>query len=90
MDVFQAIPPSGSKTELKNVMFFPEQRGLTEFSEFLKSEKTEDGYMIEIQRSRSATELPARLKGVLLSRHAGGNSQKTIALRIDVPLLEYQ
>lgn len=88
--VLQAIPPSGSKIEFKKVMFFPEQRGLIDFSEFLKSEKTDSGYMIEIRRSRSATELPARLKGVLLPSHAGENSQKTIALRIDVPLLEYQ
>lgn len=80
-------PPSEFKSELKNITFFPEQGGITNYSGSQNLKRSQDGYILEVQRSKLSTRLPARLKGVLLSPEGWGNSREERALHIDVPLM---
>jgi len=82
----QATPPLSFKKELENITFFPEQEGIVNYSELQNLKKLKDGYIIEIQRSKSLTKLPAQLKGVLVSEEGLWNSEQEHALHIDVPL----
>jgi thiol:disulfide interchange protein DsbD len=82
----QAAPPLLFKKELKNITFFPEQEGVVNYSELQNLKKSKDGYIIEIQRSKLSTKLPARLKGVIFSEQGLGDSEQEHALHIDVPL----
>ena len=80
-------PPSEFKGELKNITFFPEQGGIINYSGSQNLKRSQDGYILEVQRSKLSTRLPARLKGVLLSPEGWGNSREERALHIDVPLM---
>lgn len=79
--------PSEFKGELKSVAFFPEQGGIINYSGSQNLTKSQDGCILEVQRSELLTKLPERLKGVLLSSQSWSNSREERALRIDVPLL---
>ncbi|HDZ27630.1 MAG TPA: hypothetical protein ENH65_14115, partial [Candidatus Aminicenantes bacterium] len=79
--------PSEFKGELKNITFFPEQGGIINYSGSQNLKRAQDGYILEVQRSKLSTRLPARLKGVLLSPEGWGNSREKRALHIDVPLM---
>jgi thiol:disulfide interchange protein DsbD len=79
--------PSEFKGELKNITFFPEQGGIINYSGSQNLKRAQDGYILEVQRSKLSTRLPARLKGVLLSPEGWGNSREERALHIDVPLM---
>lgn len=80
-------PPSEFKGELKNITFFPEQGGIINYSGSQNLKRSQDGYILEVLRSKLSTKLPARLKGVLLSPEGWGNSREERALHIDVPLM---
>jgi thiol:disulfide interchange protein DsbD len=80
-------PPSEFKGELKNITFFPEQGGIANYSGSQNLKRSQDGYILEVLRSKLSTRLPARLKGVLLSPEGWGNSREERALHIDVPLM---
>jgi len=79
--------PSELKGELKNIIFFPEQGGIINYSGSQNLKRSQDGYILEIQRSKLSAKLPARLKGVLLSPERWGNSREERALHIDAPLM---
>jgi thiol:disulfide interchange protein DsbD len=79
--------PSEFKGELKNILFSPEQGGIINYSGSQNLKRSQDGYILEVQRSKLSTRLPARLKGVLLSPEGWGNSREERALHIDVPLM---
>jgi len=75
------------KGELRRVEFFPEQAGIINYSGSQNLTKSQDGCILEVQRSELLTKLPERLKGVLLSPQSWSNSREERALRIDVPLM---
>jgi thiol:disulfide interchange protein DsbD len=79
--------PSEFKGELKNITFFPEQDGIINYSGSQNQKRSQDGYILEVQRSKLSAKLPARLKGVLLSPESWGSSREERALHIDVPLM---
>jgi DsbC/DsbD-like thiol-disulfide interchange protein len=79
--------PSEFKGELKNIKFFPEQAGIVNYSGSQNLKRSQDGYILRVQRSKLSAKLPARLKGVLLSPDSWGSSREERALHIDVPLM---
>lgn len=84
--LIQITPPSWFKRELKNITFFPEQIGIIKYSASQNLKRSEDGYIIEIQRSNLSTKIPAQLKGLLFSQKGWSKSGQERVLFIDVPL----
>jgi len=71
---------------LTDIVFFPEQERLVEYSEPQSIQKINDGYSIEIQRSNAAAKIPSRLKGVLYTPQGWDTSAELRALLVDVSL----
>ncbi len=83
-------PPSGFKTELTGLEFFPEQEGIIDLSRKQNLQKSEEGYALEIQRSLLSGELPPRLQGMLVSEKGWSESRRENAMKIDVALHRFE
>lgn len=84
------LPPSWFESELTGLEFFPEQEGIIDLSGKQNLQKSEEGYVIEIQRSLLSGKLPSRLQGVLISEKGWSQSRKGHALHIDVALHRFE
>ncbi len=84
--LIQILPPVLAGRKMKDIVFFPEQEGLVDYSGPQRLQKTDRGYFIEIQISRTAAEIPPRLTGILYTPQGWDNSGELRALRVDVPL----
>jgi DsbC/DsbD-like thiol-disulfide interchange protein len=82
----QMSPPLSFKKELVRVTFFPEQEELIDYSGFQALKRTNEGYILEIQKSKVSTKIPLRLKGVLFSQEGWFKRRQEHALLVDVPL----
>lgn len=82
----QILPTGLFDRQMTDIVFFPEQEKLVEYSEPQSIQKIEDGYSIEIQRSKAATKVPSRLKGVLYTPQGWDTSAELRALLVDVSL----
>lgn len=80
------IPPPWFKKELTGISFFPEQEGIINLSERQEIQSSQEGYVLEFQRSLFAEKLPQRLQGVLISRYGWDQSGHEKALYFDVSL----
>jgi DsbC/DsbD-like thiol-disulfide interchange protein len=77
-----------SDRKIRNFVFFPEQEGLVEYSKPQIVKEFDSGYLIEIEKSKTAVKIPSRLKGVLYTPQGWGGLEEFPALRLDVPLYE--
>lgn len=84
--IILVIPPSWFKSESMGIAFFPEQRGLIDYTKSQKLLRSKVGYIVESKLSSLAQKLPARLKGVLYSQEGWNRSRQEPALFFDVPL----
>jgi len=84
------LPPSWFESELTGLEFFPEQEGIIDLLGKQNLQKSEEGYVIEIQRSLLSGKLPSRLQGVLISEKGWSQSRKGHALHIDVALHRFE
>jgi len=87
--LIQIRPPLWFKSELTAITFYPEQVGIIKYSALQNLKRSGDGYIVEIQRSKLSTKLPAKLKGVLFSQKSWSNSGQEYALLIEVLLNVY-
>jgi thiol:disulfide interchange protein DsbD len=83
-------PPSGFKSELNGLEFFPEQEGIIDLSRKQNLQKSEEGYTLEIQRSLLSGEIPSRLRGVLVSEKGWSEFRRESAMKIDVALHRFE
>jgi DsbC/DsbD-like thiol-disulfide interchange protein len=84
--VIQVLPSFPFHQRMTDIVFFPEQEELTEYSEPQNVRNFKRGYMVEVKRSKIAVKLPNRLKGVLYSPEGWDRMGEVSALRVDVPL----
>jgi len=82
----QVLPTGIFDRKMTDIVFFPEQERLVEYSEPQTIQKIDDGYSIEIQRSNAAAKIPSRLKGVLYTPQGWDTSAELRALLVDVSL----
>jgi DsbC/DsbD-like thiol-disulfide interchange protein len=82
----QILPSVPFDRQMTDIVFFPEQERLVEYSEPQSLQKIDSGYSIEIQRSKTAAKMPPRLKGVLYTPQGWDTSAELRALRVDVSL----
>lgn len=82
----QVLPTDIFDRQMTDIIFFPEQERLVEYSEPQSIQKIGDGYSIEIQRSKTAVKTPFRLKGVLYTPQGWDTSAEVRALLVDVSL----
>lgn len=79
-------PPSWLKHKLTNIMFFPEQPGVVDYSAQQNIIQNQESYTIEIKPSPFSIRLPTHLKGVLLIEEVKNRTATKHKLKIDVPL----
>lgn len=82
----QVFPPVPFDRQMTDIVFFPEQERLVEYSEPQSVQKIDNGYSIEIQRSKTEAKIPSRLKGVLYNPQGWNDSAEISALLVDVSL----
>ena len=82
------IPPPWFKKELAGISFFPEQEGIIDLSGKQEIQSSQDGYVLEVQRSLFTEKLPQRLQGVLISRYGWDKLGHEKALYVDVSLYQ--
>lgn len=88
--VIRIAAPQWFDSELTGLEFFPEQEGIIDLSGEQSLQKTEAGYVFEIQRSLLFAELPQSLRGVLVSEGGWSRSRKEHAMQIDVALHRFE
>lgn len=84
------LPPSWFENKLTGLEFFPEQEGIIDLLGKQNLQKSEEGYVIEIQRSLLSGKLPSRLHGVLISEKGWNQSRIEHAMQIDVALHRFE
>jgi len=84
--VIQVLPSFSFYRQMADILFFPEQEGIVEYSEPQDVQNFNREYVVEIKRSKIAGTIPNRLKGVLYSSQGWDNLGQNLALRVDVPL----
>jgi thiol:disulfide interchange protein DsbD len=82
----QVLPPVLFDRQMTDIVFFPEQERLVEYSEPQRIQRIDDGYSIEIQRSKTATKIPSRLKGILYTPQGWDTSAEVRALLVNVSM----
>ncbi len=87
--VIQVLPSFPFRQRMMDIIFFPEQEDLAEYSELQKVRDFKGGYVVEVKRSKIAAKPPNRLKGVLYSPEGWDSRGEVLALRVDVPLHKF-
>jgi thiol:disulfide interchange protein DsbD len=80
------LSPPWFKDSLSEVFFFAEQEELVEYSAHQSVEITEQGFSLQLRRSKHSKKLPSQLKGVLVSDKGWDQYSPVWALQVDVPL----
>ena len=84
--VIQILSHVSANRPSMDIFFFPEEEGIIDYTEPQTVKKLGAGYLLEMRRSKFATILPSRLKGILYSPQGWDASEHHLALMVDVLL----
>ncbi|MDZ4724356.1 MAG: protein-disulfide reductase DsbD family protein [candidate division Zixibacteria bacterium] len=86
--VLSITAPTGSETKVADIIFFPEEQELLDYSAAQVLTPMGEGYSLKLKRSPMNLELPERLTGILVNEHGWRGEGSEKALVVDVSLSE--
>ncbi len=81
----QVFAAASFNRQIRDIIFFPEQEGVVQYGQPQLLTEVQQGYMIELKRSKVPPAVPPYLRGILFSPQGWDSAGQAKSLRVDVP-----